>query len=124
MPPAPALSGAQEYVNGAGGTMSGLMGGLKAARSKIEGTSKDIDDSLTSEVHHARKGLVDDVSVLKETLQQKLMDIEAIEKGIEKDIEAGEKDMKKEASHIERDITAARVEAGDYVRETFYDEKR
>ena len=71
MGPAPALAGG--YGKAVSGSVGGVISGLRDARSKIEDMAKDIDGSeASSEINRARGRIVDDVSLLKGKLQQKL----------------------------------------------------
>lgn len=85
MGPAPALAGG--YGKAVSGSVGGVISGLRDARSKIEDMAKDIDGSeASSEINRARGRIVDDVSLLKGKLQQKLKEVEELEKGVEDQI--------------------------------------
>ena len=67
--------------------MTSVIGGLQDARSKIEDMAKDLDGSVaSSEINRARGRLADDVSTLKGKLQQKLKEVEELEKGVEDEV--------------------------------------
>lgn len=67
--------------------MTSVIGGLRDARSKIEDMAKDLDGSVaSSEINRARGRLADDVSTLKGKLQQKLKEVEELEKGVEDEV--------------------------------------
>jgi hypothetical protein len=66
----------------AGRVDSGLSDGLLKMREKVTGL-KDVGSAATSEVNHMRSALTDDLSRLKGRLQQKMSEIEGLEKDIE-----------------------------------------
>lgn len=142
MGPSPALAAAQSSAGA--GTISSVIGGLRDARNKVEDMAKDIDGSVaSSEINRARGRLADDVSVLKSKLQQKLKEVEELEKGVEDEvttqakmvIRVGEKEAydlgesgRKELADMEKDVEeAARsgARAGvEEMRDALRDEKR
>lgn len=144
MPPAPPLAAAG-HSHGLGGNVGGVISGLRDARGKLEDMVKDIDGSeASSEVNRARGRLADDVSMLKGKLQQRLKEVEELERGVEDEvarrsknvIRVGEKEAyeftdsaRKEMEDMERDVTeaaerGARTGVQKVMGETFDDEKR